>query len=211
MNNNMSKEDYKKLEMINALLKNDPTNLILLLQKAYVYLNGYDNENTIANYRHIIELYPDCIDAYFWLSYYLHRIGCDPEQAMEVAQEGLKISPTNGGLHAIIAWTLEWYSDKDDEFLYHLKKAIQLEQTWISTRISLIDYFIKHKNFDLAKEEIYKALDLVCDDYPTPKDEMESEYEIGITRRWDSTVKMLLQKWLEEVEKNKIPTDFIGT
>lgn len=199
--NNMRAQDYEKIAEIDEKLKKDENNLDFLLQKAFVYFDRYDDENAIETYQYIIRLYPQCIDAYLWLAYYLHRVGCDPLQAIEVAKEGLKIDPNNGGLYAIMGWSLDWYPARHNEMLEYLRKAIELEPTWISTRISLIGYLIKQKQFNEAKKEIKIALGKIQDDFPEPRGEMEEAYESCITRRRSKSAKQTLLRLLDDVDR----------
>lgn len=48
--NNMRSKDYKKIDAINEQLKKDPKNLDLLMQKAFVYFQGYGEVDCINTY-----------------------------------------------------------------------------------------------------------------------------------------------------------------
>lgn len=202
MINDMTESDYKKINELNKQLELDQNNLDLLFKKAFIYYEGYDDENTIKAFEHIINLYPNYIEAYFWLSYYLFQIAAMTDQAIKIAKEGLKIDQHNGGLYAVIAWSIGFMDGDEKEFLYNIKKSIELEPTWISTRISLIEHLIKYKKFDEARSEIVKATLQIQDNFTVPTNNINFLFECEVTRRCDKNAKKDLHELLEECRLN---------
>lgn len=191
--NNLNVEDYKKIKELDKKLESNPNDLNLLMKKAYIYANGYDDENVIKIYEHIIQLDPNYVEAYFWLSYYYYQIGFLSE-AIEVAQKGLKIDPKRADLYLIIAWANSFEAGDKKEFLFNVKKVIELEPSWLTPRIALIYFLIHNNDHQEAKKEIAEALKKVKD-YAVPKDEVERRYEYYVTGRTSESTKKTLNEF----------------
>ena len=203
MTSNLTKNDIEKIQNLNILLQKNPSDIDLLSKKAFIYFQAYDDKNTIKTYKEIISLDSKNIDAYFWLSYYLFRVACDPENSIIIAKQGLEIDPNSAKLNAVMAWAIDFSGSSDIDYLYYLKKSIELDPTWISTRISLIEYLIKTKKLDMAKQEIFIALKHLNSNLENnnlnSKDDIQEEYE-SITRKTDSSAEQILQKFLYEIK-----------
>lgn len=204
MTANFTKQDIENIQKLDNLLQKSPSDIDLLSKKAFIYFQAYDDRNTIKTYKEIISLDPKNIDAYFWLSYYLFRVACDPESSMIIAKQGLKVDPNSAKLSAVLAWAIDFNGGSDSDYLYYLKKSIELDPTWISTRISLIEYLIKIKKLDKAKQEIFITLkclnnNLEKNNNLKPKSDLQEEYE-SITRKTDSSAEKILQNFLHEIK-----------
>ena len=71
----------------------------------------------------------------FLLIFYLFDKIFDIEGAISIAKQGLNIDPNRADLHAVIAWSLIFWSndlENKDEILFHLKKSIELIEEKIS-------------------------------------------------------------------------------
>ena len=203
MSHNMAPRDYKKIEELDKQLKNDPNDLDLLMAKAFVYFQAYDDENAPKMYEKIIKLYPKHIDAYFWLAYYLFRIACREEYSVRTSKKGLKLDPNNAALHAVLAWAIDFGGGDKKEYVPNLKKAIELEPTWITPRISLIENLIEKKELKEAKKEINEASKYTKDSISLSKSDMENEFE-RIARRHSSTFKGELQDFIKKITNLEI-------
>jgi Tfp pilus assembly protein PilF len=85
--NIMRDEDYKKIEELDKKLKNDPNNIDLLMQRAFVFFDRYDDKNAIESYEEIIKKFPQYITAYILLSYYLYQIACNIPEAIKTENQ----------------------------------------------------------------------------------------------------------------------------
>ncbi len=168
----------------------DNTDFKLLLDKAFIYFRKYDSKNTIDSFENILKLYPNYIDGYFWLSFYLYQGAVECEEAIKVAKQGLQIDPSNAGLHAVIAWAIEFMAGDEKEFLYHLEKCIELDPTFMGAKISLIEYLIKSKRLAEAQQELEIAF-AQSNDFTESEDPIEQTYN-SISRRDKSVIKSLL-------------------
>ena|SRR3990167_929859 len=200
--NNMRQIDYEKIDDLENKLRRDPDNLDLLSQKAFIYFLGYDDKNVIKIYDKIIQLYPDSIDAYMWLSYYFYQAMSDSFESIDIAKKGLTIDPKNAALHLIIAWALDSLDEDNDEFKYNLQKAIEIEPTWITPRITFIDYLIRQKKYQEAKDEINIAIKYFDPNFAVPKDPIKYQYEFYITGRADHSNKEMLENLFNNLRKN---------
>lgn len=157
--NNMSYDDHQKIDALNKKLESDPTNLDLLMERAFVYFGGYDDPNTIKCYKEIIELYPKYLLAYFFLSDYLRFSACEFEEAEKIAKSGLAIDSNRADLHLVLSWI---YNDlirkHEKDFVYHIKKTIELAPLWVNPRRDYVYYLIQKRELAEAKKIINEAL-----------------------------------------------------
>jgi tetratricopeptide (TPR) repeat protein len=203
---NMSKNSYEQLDKINKKLKEKPDDYNLLMDKALIYFQGYDDKNTIQTYKKIIELYPQKIQPYFWLSYYIFRTACDPEESIKIAKKGLSIDPNNAGLHSVLAWALDFkgYADKKEDYLYHLNKAIELDPSWTSAYISIIEYSIVNKEYNTAKKNIVEALknmDINCFKSENGYEKLYNEIKRNCSSYTKNWLKNLLYEMMNKLSK----------
>ncbi len=197
----MTKEDYQKIDELNKILEKDPTNIKALIRKGYIFYDGTENHEAEKAFEQAIKIDPKCTDAYFWLAKCLWNY-CEYEKAIVVAKKGLEIDSNRADLHEMIVWALGSLKQYNDEFLYHVKKVIELEPTWITPKADLIRGLIARKEFDLAKKEIdetFRHIKLI----PVPSDVMEKHYEGLVTGRSRDNWKEKLENYLKIIENKK--------
>ncbi len=174
-----------------------------LLEQAFKFFDKNKTEEAYKIYNEIMQLYPNDADAYVWMAEsYLANEG-DNDKAKECLLKALNVDPNNAGIHSLLAWADE-LEDKS-VVINHLKRAIELEPTWIWPRISLILELAnsnpKEAQFEIAKT--YKFLDY---NFPIPDNEMDRYYEYFITgRTLGEKAKLTLDKY------NKIVDSKIGS
>lgn len=124
-------------------------NKMELMKKGLEFYNPEDAEKAVEYFKKAIDADPTYVDAYFWLAYcFLHYVP-DWEESKRVALRGLAIDPKRADLHMVLAWDAEKLDDPNnptDEYAQHLRKAIELEPTWIAPRAWLVIYLAKKKN-----------------------------------------------------------------
>lgn len=173
-----------------------------LLEQAFKFFDKNKTEEAYKIYNEIMKLYPNNADAYVWMAEsYLSNEG-DNDKAKECLLKALKVDPNNAGVHKLLAWADE-LEDKSI-VINHLKRAIELEPTWMWPRISLIlelvDINPREAKFEI--DEAYKFLD--CN-FPIPDNQMDRYYEYFITgRTLGEKAKRTLDKYKEIVEKNLV-------
>ena len=79
----------------------------------YNYAQQSNFAKAIEGYNQLIEKYPHDFDAYFQLGYRLYdRVLLEPEKALEVLKQGLKIEPSSKPLQNLIGYTYAWLNKK---------------------------------------------------------------------------------------------------
>ena len=201
-NNKLTEENQKKVDALDAILKNDPKNIQALLKKGFYLFDDRVDGNAIETFNKVIEIDPNCIDAYVWLAELYIYHWSEVQKADEALKKALKINPDNAAVHRLIAsGYLEAYPGgySKQDILYHLKKAIELEPSWIAPRVSLISLLFVEGQYALAKKELDEAYGQFQDDFPEPKDDMERYYEQLITGRFG--FKVSLDKFKKELDE----------
>ncbi len=183
----LTPEDIENLLQLDEKLKKDPNNINYLLNKGFILHDGCVDDQAIEIFKKILKIEPKNEKAHIWLLESMWMWG-DAEKLKELSLQAIKIYPKNAVFYLYLTYALEFFCLPEtdvclNEIITYLKKAIQLEPTWLSTRISLIDNLIKLKKFDEAKNEINEAFKQIQDNFPEPKDEMQKHYEELITGR----------------------------
>jgi tetratricopeptide (TPR) repeat protein len=90
----------KRLEMIREMLTQNPTDSFLLYGLANEYKNEGDLTQAIASYRHLMEVNPDYVAAYYHCGQALEAAG-DPEGAAATYDTGIEVARRIGDGHAL--------------------------------------------------------------------------------------------------------------
>lgn len=201
----LTSEDKQRIYELDKILEKNPHDIPALLEKGFIFHEGCMDDEAIKVFKEILKIDPKNLDAYTWLCESIWMYGDSP-QLKEVAQEALKIYPNQAVFYKFLAYSLEvvYYSQPEkikELYPVYLKKAIELEPTWLSTRIALIEFLIKNKQFDEAKKEINEALKQILDNFSEPKNGMQRHYEELITGRIGYK-KEDLDKYKKEIEED---------
>jgi hypothetical protein len=136
-----------------------------------------------------------------WLSEFLLFHWLDLEQVEIYLNKALAIDQQRADLHHLFSWVYqERLLDPCCEryrfmYEYHLKKAVELEPSWVFQRKALINLFIEKKEYKLAKQHLDET-DLHCREvFICPEDEMQQYYEDLITGR------SIGKTWIEDLRK----------
>ncbi|MCZ2155777.1 MAG: hypothetical protein LC114_18070 [Bryobacterales bacterium] len=81
----------KRLEMIQEMLKQNPTDSFLLYSLANEYKNEGDLPKAISGYRHLMEVNPDYVAAYFHCGMALEASG-DTDAAATTYDQGIEVA-----------------------------------------------------------------------------------------------------------------------
>jgi tetratricopeptide (TPR) repeat protein len=90
----------KRLEMILQMLEQNPTDNFLLYGLANEYKNEGDLDKAVASYRHLMEVNPDYVAAYYHCGQALESAG-DPTAAAAIYDAGIAIARRIGDAHAL--------------------------------------------------------------------------------------------------------------
>lgn len=197
-------EDQKQLDVLDKLLEKDPHNIKILMEKAFILYSCFRGREAVAIYEKIIELESDFVDAYFWLAECLwdHLVGY--ERAIVVTNMALKIDPSRADCHEVLAWSIQKLYDDTPEYFYHIRKAIELEPTWITPRISLAESLINLGNFVEAQQELDAIKAQIKANPVMHFDEdlwnMEVHYECLITRRASTRNKESIDRFQKRID-----------
>lgn len=91
--NNMKTEDYKKIAELDELIKKDPYNAELLVQKGRIFYSKMADDYAVEAFRKAIKVNPQYVDAYFDLAECLKFHLGEDEEAESLALQGLQIDP----------------------------------------------------------------------------------------------------------------------
>ena len=200
-NNKLTEENQKKVDALDAILKNDPKNIQALLKKGFYLFDDMVDGKAIETFNKVIEIDPNCVDAYVWLAELYIYHWADTPKADKVLQKALVIDQNRADVHKLLgSGYMRYYPERysKDEILYHFRRAIELEPSWIAPRGYLIEYLFNDSEYDLAKKELDEAYAQLQENFPVPEDDMEKYYEQFVTGRSGIFNKELL----DEFKKN---------
>jgi tetratricopeptide (TPR) repeat protein len=204
----LTTEDKQRLIELDKILERDSFNIPALQEKGFILHDGCFDEEAIEVFKQILKIDDKNLDAYIWLCESVWMLG-DYKQLKEVAENALKIYPNKAVFYKFLAYAIKvvYYLDPEKiKALYapYLRKSIELEPDWLSTRIALIAYLIEIGKFEEAKKETQEALKQIQDDFPIPKNDMQYHYEELITRRLGAEdSRETLNNFLKKIDENE--------
>src|SRR3990167_10335027 len=101
-NHKLTLENQKKVDALDAILKNDPRNVQALLKKGFYLFDDRVDGNAIETFNKVIEIDPNCIDAYVWLAELYIYHWSEVQKADEALKKALKINPDNAAVHKLL-------------------------------------------------------------------------------------------------------------
>lgn len=181
-------EDQKQLDALDKLLEKDPHDIKVLMEKAFILYYCFRDHEAITIYKKIIELAPNFIDAYFWMAECMRDHLANFNEAIAAINIALTLDPNRADCHEILAWCILSLYNETPIYFYHIKKAIELEPTWISPRISLVESLINIGELSEAQQELESLKTQIKSNPEIFFDEnlwnMETHYECMITGRY---------------------------
>lgn len=192
--------DQKKVAALDEILKTKPNDVSTLIEKGFIFFENQVDGKAIEIFKKVIDIDPTYVDAYVWLAELFLFHWADTERAEPYLISALKINPNRADVHKLLANSFDLQKNKSKQ-LYHLKKAIELEPSWISPRIELIVLFLQEKKFDLAKQELEEAYKQLQTGFKVSDNPMQQYYELLITGRTGYT-KSDLDDYKKIIEEN---------
>lgn len=98
LSNLMKEADYKKIERLDSLLKNKPSDARLLVLKGRILHSKMADDVAVDVFKEAIKINPNHVRAYFWLAECLCYHLADWEEAEVIALQGLKLDPQSNDL-----------------------------------------------------------------------------------------------------------------
>lgn len=199
-NETLPLEEQKKVDELDKILKVKPNDIPTLMEKAFILFENQIDGKAIEVFKQVIDIDYIYVDAYVWLAELFLFHWADIERAEPYLVEALQIDQNRANVHKLYA---DLYAEKQDQFkqLYHLQKSIELEPSWLSPRISLIELLLSQKKYKLAKKQLEEAYYQIQSPFPIPHNPMQQYYELLITGRTGYTKKDL-DEYKKRIEEN---------
>lgn len=192
--------DSERLATIEKKLQEMPNNITLLLEKSILlYEPFHQTEDAIRIFEYIIQLDPGNVDAYFWWAECIADHNANYPQAVPLLKKALQIDNQRGDCHFLLASVLSELEGDKNEIEFHVKKAIELEPSWISPRIFLAGYLLKNKAYAQAKYEVEVTLQYILPEIPLVTDPIIDHYETKVTGRYHPDNKSICVELLKHI------------
>src|SRR3990167_9926576 len=88
-NNKLTLENQKKVDALDVILKKDPRNIRVLLKKGFYLFDVMVDGKAIETFNKVIEIDPNCVDAYVWLAELYIYHWSNVERAEKVLKDAL--------------------------------------------------------------------------------------------------------------------------
>lgn len=197
-------DDQKQLDALDELLKKKPHDIKVLMQKAFILYYCFRDHEAIAVYKKVIELDPNFVNAYFWMAECMRDHLANFDEAIAAMNIALKIDPSRADCHEVLAWCILSLYNDTPEYFYHIRKVIELEPTWITPRISLIESLINIGELIEAQKELEALKMQIKISHKTSFDEniwnMETHYECMITGRYSDMNTKVIEDFQHELD-----------
>lgn len=210
-NDNNLQSVVKQLEAIENKLQKNPLDKEALLQKGILLYEPFQQtDKSIETFRFLINLDNTALDAYFWLAECLYDHNADYEAAELLLRQALTLNPHRADCHVLLASVLEGAcSNRQVEEEFHLRKAIELEPSWIAPRRRLANLLYKQGNIDEAKAVLLESLEKLPHNIEVITDPIKAHYEAVITGRYSKSAKTRIIDFLQKIdERSALETKF---
>lgn len=186
-------------------LEQNPNDVEALIERAFLSIDFVDEiDYAIGLLEHALKLEPTNVDALFWLAKIFVHCLCNREDARKTLTKALDIEYSRADCHILLAGTLKYLGDDILISIYHLKKAIELEPTWILPRTKLSRYYLQLGKVNKAEKEANLALTVFETlDFQNAQTPIQEYYEECIRGRIPKT-KQKLEKLFKDIEKTKL-------
>jgi tetratricopeptide (TPR) repeat protein len=193
-------EEQKKIHELDKILKAKPNHVPTLMEKGFILFENQVDGKAIEIFKQVIDIAPKYVDAYVWLIELFLFHWANIERAEPLLVKALQVDRNRADVHKLYA---DLCAEKHDKFrqLYHLKRAIELESSWLSPRISLIELLLNQRKYKLAEKQLEEAYKHIQSTFPIPDNPMQQYYELLITGRTSYTKKDL-DEYKKRIEKN---------
>ena len=179
-----NRKENERMLILEKRIKEDPNDFEALLEKGFLCIGGpfMSPDEALECLEKAVELRPDNVDALFWLAKTYHHDFCDDDKTLELLERALTLAPDRADLHSLISDI--FHRTSPEKAVYHLKRAIELEPTWIFPRTILANYLLEWGYVEKAKHEVKEAYKVFKDlKKPELKNSYDEYYERCVTGR----------------------------
>ncbi|MCK4499039.1 tetratricopeptide repeat protein [Candidatus Babeliales bacterium] len=193
-------------EKLQQKLKQNPNNIKILIELGFMYMEDMDDtEKALRLLNRALILNPENVDAFFWIAMtYFHYFPNDLEKAKKLLEKALKIDNTRADCHHLIYNVINNLGENREKHTFHLKKAIEMEPTWIRPRITFVYLLIsanKLKEAQIVAQETLNVFNnLKTSTQITP---IKKYYEKYITGR-TSSIKPKIETLFKRIKKARL-------
>lgn len=191
-----SNEDKRKIDKLDAIIQHNADNVLERMQKGFILFQAQCDGEAIKAFNEVLERNPQYVDAYIWLAELLLFHWADAETAIPLLEKAQEISPQRADIYYLFASAYQ-KQNNTAQMLFHLQKAIQLEPTWLTPRMCLIQYLITEDKHEEARYELNELEKYQQNNLPAPNNEMLVYYEKFITGRLMTDY---AKEWLEQLK-----------
>lgn len=196
----LSAEDQKRIDALDVAIQRDPNNLLLRMHKGFLLYQAQADGQAIKEFNEVLARDPQYVDAYVWLAELLLFHWAAAEDAIPILEKAREIAPHRADIYYLLAVAFQ-KQDNVSQFIYYMKKAIDLEPTWPYPRMCLIEHFVAAGENDLARQQLQELEKHAPANFPVPDDEMELYYEELITGR---VMTDYAKEWLQRLRSKLI-------
>ncbi len=179
------KKDVERLKVLADRLIQDPKDVEALIEWGFLRtVDAFDAEEALEALNKALSLSKNNAEIYFWLAKTYYHNFFNLERTRTALKKGLEADSTRADCHDLLSEVLESFEKKSEQSLYHAKKAVELEPSWVFPRMRLISKLTKDNKFDEAEVHAMKAKELFENiKLPKPKTRMEEYYEYCVRGR----------------------------
>ena len=170
-----------KINQLDQIIKKTPHNIQAKLEKAFIYFDAHADGKALDILEDVIKIDPNCIDAYVWLAEIYIYGWAEYKKAKEILLKALEMDSGRADVCKLLAdvYFDEGKYDLQEEYM---KKALEIDPSWITPRVALIYKLISEKKWKEAQEKLDYAKSL-AGKIKLPEDDMEQYYETLISGR----------------------------
>ena len=198
-----NREENERMLILEKRIKENPNDFEALLEKGFLCIGGpfMSPDEALECLEKAVELKPDNVEALFWLAKTYYHDFCDDDKTLELLERALKFAPDRADLHSLISGILP-----AKDAIFHLRKAISLEPTWVIPRKALSRKLLDQNLFNKAEHEAKKAYENFNKfKNQELKTSYEKYYEPCITgRSGGKMAEMLFDELFQKIETAKL-------
>ncbi len=192
----------KRKKILKVKLEQNPGDIKALIELGFLHiLEDANHDESLRLLNRVLELDPKNVEAMFWLANSYYHCFYDEKKAKEILEKALKINPHDAACHKFLADIFRGLDKSYNKSIYHIKKTIESEPTWITPRIRLSRYLMKIHKFDEAEIVAKEAIEIFKKTkFPITETRMEEYYEECIRGRLPSE-KKYIEELFEDIKK----------
>ena len=200
-----SKRDVARLRVLAERLKTNPNDVEALIEWGFLRtVDAFDINEALEAFNKALSIDKNNAEIYFWLATTYYLSFCDLDRARAALEKSIEIEPLRADCHDFLSEILNQFGKYPEQSLYHVKKAVELEPTWIYPRMRLISMFLKNGKLELAEALAQETKDVFDNmELPKPSTIMEKYYEDCVRGRIAKSKKRIEEVIVKIKEKRQ--------